>query len=262
MSAETTETSEFLLRAEGISKTFDGFRALNRVSVDVRRGEILGLIGPNGAGKTTLFNVLSRFLAADEGRVWFDGRRIDKLPPDAVARLGLVRTFQISRVFIRMTVEENLLFAAPDQPGESLWRAFLQPRLVRRREAEIRRRAEELIRFFRLEHLRYEYAGALSGGQRRLLEIARAMMTRPTLLLLDEPMAGVNPALRQEMLEYILRLREQGLTLLVVEHDMDVVMRICDRIVVMAHGEVIAEGTPDMVRNDRRVIDAYLGGTT
>lgn len=250
---------EPLLRAERVSKVFDGLWAVRDVSLAVRRGEVVGLIGPNGAGKTTLFHVLSRFLPADGGEIWFNGRRIDRLPPYMVPRLGLVRTFQICRVFSRMTVLENLKFAAPDQVGEGLWSSFLRWRRVRQQEAEITRRADELIDYFKLGPVRDAYAGALSGGQRKLLEMARALMTRPAMLLLDEPMAGVNPVLKEQLLGYILDLCRQGITLLVVEHDIDLIMRISNRILVMASGRVIAEGEPDEVRRDPRVVDAYLG---
>lgn len=248
-----------LLEARGIGKKFGGFWAVQGVSLSVHTEEIIGLIGPNGAGKTTLFNVLSGYLPNDTGEIFFKDERIDVLESYQVAHRGLARTFQITRVFSRMSVLDNLRFAAPRQAGESLLRGLFAPRAVARREAEITERAHELIKYFKLERLTNEYAGALSGGQRKLLEMARALMTDPDMILLDEPMAGVNPALKEQLLDYILDLRNKGLTFLVVEHDIDMIMRISDRIFVMANGELIASGTPDVVRNNQRVIDAYLG---
>lgn len=250
---------EVLLQSRGVSRSYGGFWAVRDVSVEVMPREIVGLIGPNGAGKTTLFNLLSRFIKADAGQIWFNGQRIDRRAPYRAAQLGLVRTFQISRIFSRMTVQENLMFAAPDQIGENLLRAFFHPARSRKREAEIRHRALELINYFRLERVRDDYAGSLSGGQRKLLEMARALMTSPRMILLDEPMAGVNPALKEELLRFILELREQGMTFLVVEHDLEMIMRISDRILVMAGGSVIAQGLPEEIRRNADVIDAYLG---
>jgi neutral amino acid transport system ATP-binding protein len=249
-----------ILSVRDLRKVFGGFAAVDGVTFDVREGEIVGLIGPNGAGKTTLFQVISCFVPATSGSVRFRGHRLDGRPPYVPAQLGLVRTFQITRVFARMTVLENLMLAAPEQPGESLADVLLRPRRVRRREAQVAARAEDLLRYFNLGHVRYDYAGSLSGGQRKLLELARALMTNPRMLLLDEPMAGVNPALKEQLLGYLLDLRRRGLTLLVIEHDMDMIMRISDRIVVMAGGRIIAEGPPRAVRSDPAVIDAYLGG--
>lgn len=259
VAASTPERPAPLLDAQGVGKRFGGFWAVQGVSLAVEPEEIIGLIGPNGAGKTTLFNVLSGYLPNDGGAIYFKQQRIDVLPPYQVAHRGLARTFQITRVFSRMSVVDNLRFAAQQQPGESLLRALFSPRAVKRREDEITERAHELIAYFKLERVANEYAGALSGGQRKLLEMARALMTEPDMILLDEPMAGVNPALKEQLLDYILDLRSKGLTFLVVEHDIDMIMRISDRIYVMANGELIASGTPDVVRNNQRVIDAYLG---
>lgn len=255
----TVEGGSPILVAQKVSRSFGGFLAVRDVSLEVSRGEIVGLIGPNGAGKTTLFNVLSCFLRSDGGEIWFDGQRIDGLPPYVPARLGLIRTFQISRMFSRMTVLENLMVATPNHHGDRLFSLFARPGTVRRREAEIRDKAEELIEYFKLGQLRDEYAGALSGGQRKLLELARAMMTDPLMMLLDEPMAGVNPALKEDLLSFIMDLREKGINFLVVEHDIDMIMRISDRILVMAEGRIIAEGKPVEIRSSAAVIDAYLG---
>lgn len=251
-----------LLVAKALSKSFGGFKAVNQASLTVHQGEIVGLIGPNGAGKTTLFNIVSRFLPADSGTILFKGEHIEKLPVYLVPRRGLVRTFQISRVFSRLTVLENLCFAAPAQFGESLWQAFVGPRRMAREQRLLREKAHELLAYFRLQHMADQYAGSLSGGQRKLLEMARALMTNPDMLLLDEPMAGVNPALKEQLLDHILDQRSRGRTFLIVEHDMDMIMRISDRVIAMAHGEIIADGPPTQVARNPRVVDAYLGATS
>jgi ABC-type branched-subunit amino acid transport system ATPase component len=246
-----------LLAAEGVVRSFEGVRAVDGATLDVQAGSITGLIGPNGAGKSTLFNCVSGFVRPQAGRVLLEGRRIDRRSPHWIARAGLVRTFQTPRVLTRMTVLENVLLAAPRHPGERL---LGSRRAARRREAVARRRAGELLELVRLDGSAEALAGTLSGGQRKLLDLVRALMAEPRLLLLDEPMAGVSPVLRVELLEQILALRERdGVTLLIVEHDLDFVMRASDRVVVMNDGRVIADGTPDAVRGDAQVVDAYLG---
>ena len=246
-----------LLSVQGVVRAFGGLRAVDGATLEVAPGSITGLIGPNGAGKSTLFNCVTGFLRPQAGRVVLDGRRIDRRSPHWIARAGLVRTFQTPRALTRMTVLENVLLAAPRHPGERL---LAPPRAARRREAEARRRAGELLELVRLGGEAEALAGTLSGGQRKLLDLVRALMAEPRLLLLDEPMAGVSPALRGQLLEQILALRERdGVTLLIVEHDLDFVMRASDRVVVMNDGRVIADGTPDEVRADERVVDAYLG---
>ncbi|MGH2805512.1 MAG: ABC transporter ATP-binding protein [Thermoleophilaceae bacterium] len=250
-----------ILQVEGLVRSFDGIHAVDGASLRVRRGSMTALIGPNGAGKTTLFNVVTGFYRLEAGSVRFDGAEVGRSTPQALARRGMVRTFQITKALARMPVIDNVMLAAPDQPGERLTSLLLRPRAARRREREVRAEALELLELFDLAGLADEYAGTLSGGQRKLLELARALMTRPLLLMLDEPMAGINRTLGTRLLEHIERLRvEQGITFLYVEHDMDVVMGHSDRVIVMAEGRVIAEGEPDEVRSDRRVIDAYLGG--
>jgi neutral amino acid transport system ATP-binding protein len=243
-----------MLVVEGVVRTFGGVRAVDGATLAVERGSITGLIGPNGAGKSTLFNCVSGFLRADSGRVLLEGRRIDRRAPHRIARAGLVRTFQTPRALARMTVLENVVLGTPRHPGERLGGRGA------RREREARERAAELLALVRLDGHADALAGTLSGGQRKLLDLVRALMAEPRLLLLDEPMAGVNPAVRVQLLEHILDLRERaGLTFLIVEHDLDFVMRASDRVIVMADGRVIAEGTPDEVRADARVVDAYLG---
>jgi branched-chain amino acid transport system ATP-binding protein len=252
-----------ILEAREVVKRFGGIRAVNGASLDVGEGSITALIGPNGAGKTTFFNVITGFYRPDGGRALFHGDPILGSSPHAIARLGMVRTFQITKALARMPVIDNMTLAAPDQPGEHLLNVILRPREVRRREAEVHEQAMELLGVFDLAGLADEYAGTLSGGQRKLLELARALMTRPRLLLLDEPMAGINPTLGRRLLDHMQRLRaDEGVSFLFIEHDMEVVMNHSDRVIVMAEGRVIADGEPQEVRSDQAVIDAYLGSGT
>ncbi|HEU0113845.1 MAG TPA: ABC transporter ATP-binding protein [Thermomicrobiales bacterium] len=253
-------TSAPILAARDLRKRFGGVLAVNDASFEVAPQSITALIGPNGAGKTTMFNLLSGFLRPDGGAIEFEGRRCDGQPSHALAAAGLVRTFQIPRVLTRMTVLENMMLAGTGQPGEALGAALLRPRRVARRENEIREQARETLTLIRLDRLAHDYAGTLSGGQRKLLEFGRALMTQPRLLLLDEPMAGVAPALALQLLEHIVDLRAtRGTTFLVIEHDMEMVMAIGDRIVVMDEGAVIADGPPGEIQRNERVIAAYLG---
>jgi branched-chain amino acid transport system ATP-binding protein len=249
-----------ILVVDQVTKHYGGVAAVDEVSLSVEPRSITALIGPNGAGKTTLFNIVSGFIRPETGTIRFDGYRIDGKPPHWVSRHGLVRTFQITKALTKMSVLDNMMLAAPDQPGEGFWTVWARAPFVRQREREIHERAMEALRLFQLDHMATEYAGTLSGGQRKLLELARALMTRPNLVLLDEPMAGVNPTLGRRLLEHMRRLRDElGLTFLYVEHDMDVVMTHSERIVVMADGRVIADGTPAEIRRHQGVIDAYLG---
>ncbi|MFP1625549.1 ABC transporter ATP-binding protein [Streptomyces sp. 5K101] len=247
-----------LLVLDGVRRSFGGLTAVHVDHLEVQRGTITALIGPNGAGKTTLFNVVSGFDRADSGRWSFDGQPLAGRPAHRIARGGLVRTFQLTRTLARLTVLENLLLAAVPQRGERLLPALLPP-LWRGQEREHEVRAGELLDRFRLAPLRDDFAGTLSGGQRKLLELARALMVRPRMVLLDEPMAGVNPALTQSLLGHITRLRDEGLTVCFVEHDMDVVMGISDWVAVMAGGRLVAEGPPQAIGRNPAVVDAYLG---
>ena len=249
------------LRVEGLVKRFGGVTAVDGASFEVEEGSLTGLIGPNGAGKSTTFNCITGVHEPTAGSVYFKGEDVTGLEPYRMARKGLVRTFQIARELAEMTVLENLMLAPKGQIGESAIRAAT-PGLrgeVIEQEEEIRERAWETLDFFEIDHLATEHAGNLSGGQRKLLEMARALMTDPEVVLLDEPLAGVNPTLEEKILDRIHQLREDGYTFLLVEHDMDVIMNNCEHVIVMHQGSVLAEGTGDEIRNDERVIEAYLG---
>ncbi|SED82231.1 ABC transporter ATP-binding protein [Jiangella alba] len=247
-----------ILIADGVKRHFGGLLAVDVDHVEVQRGSITALIGPNGAGKTTFFNLLTGFDRPNSGSWSFNGRSLHGTPPFKVARAGMVRTFQLTKALSKLTVIENMRLGATGQRGETFWRALL-PFTWRSQEQEITGRADDLLARFKLDTKRDDFAGSLSGGQRKLLEMARALMVGPELVMLDEPMAGVNPALTQSLLEHVSNLREQGMTVLFVEHDMDMVRDIADWVVVMGQGKILAEGPPDTVMADPRVIDAYLG---
>ena len=248
-----------LLSVGGLTRSFYGVKALDGATFDVRPGTVTGLIGPNGAGKTTVFNCISGVIPPEGGRVVFDGTDITGWRPEDVSRRGLVRTFQITRGFPRLTVLEILLLHGEAQPGEELGAALFRPGRVREREAELTRRAVDVARRLRLDGVLENLSSDLSGGQKKLLEIGRALMGRPRLILLDEPVAGVNPTLAGEIAERIAELCAGGLTFLIVEHDMDVVSRLCDPVVVMANGATLTEGSFAEILEDTRVQDAYLG---
>jgi ABC-type branched-subunit amino acid transport system ATPase component len=248
-----------LLQLKDVRRSFYGLEVLRGVDLSVARGGITGLIGPNGAGKTTLFNVVSGLVPAEGGHVLFEGEPIDRLAADQISRRGLVRTFQVARGFPRLSVFQHLMLYGRDQPGESLWQAIVGTRAVRDREAALAERAWEIARFLRLDALIDNPATALSGGQKKLLEIGRVLMAEPRLVLLDEPTAGVNPTLRNEIAERLLELPRRGIAVLLIEHDMAFIAKLCDPVIVMAEGRVLAEGTFDEVRADVRVRAAYLG---
>ena len=249
-----------VLEACDIEKRFGGVVALDRASLSVAEGEILGLIGPNGAGKSTLFDVLTGVQQPDRGTIHLFGEDVTGRPAHALARRGLTRTFQLARELDRLTVLENLVLAAPDQPGETLWAALLRPKPVAAREDRAIARALELLDVVGLAALRHQPAQALSGGQKKLLELARSLMTEAPLILLDEVGAGVAPALLDDLVQVMARMnRELGRTLVVVEHNMGLIGRLCQRVVVLAGGRVIAAGSFDAVRRDPVVIDSYLG---
>ncbi len=248
-----------VLVADGVVRRFGGLTAVDVAHVEVQRGAITALIGPNGAGKTTFFNLLTGFDKPDAGDWTFDGQSLGGMPAHQVAQRGMVRTFQLTKALSRLTVLENMRLGAGGQSGERLLRAMFAP-LWRGQEQSNTHRAQELLARFKLDAKASDFAGSLSGGQRKLLEMARALMTEPRMVMLDEPMAGVNPALTQSLLGHVKDLREEGMTVLFVEHDMDMVRDISDWVIVMAQGKVVAEGPPDAVMADPAVIDAYLGG--
>jgi branched-chain amino acid transport system ATP-binding protein len=249
-----------LLEARNLHRSFDGVQALDDAEITVNPGELVGLIGPNGAGKTTLFDCLSGVTDPDAGTVRFDGEEVTGLPTYRRARRGMVRTFQQTRELETLTVTENVRLPAPDHPGERATDALLRTDRADEREAEVAERASELVDFFDLGELADEYAGHLSGGQRKLLEFARALMLDPDLLMLDEPLAGVNPTLARKITGYVERLNDEGTTFLIVEHEVESLSALVDRLVVLHQGRVLAEGDPDEVLEDERVVEAYLGG--
>jgi neutral amino acid transport system ATP-binding protein len=247
-----------ILVADHVRRTFGGLTAVNVEHVEIQRGAITALIGPNGAGKTTFFNLITGFDDANEGKWTFNGRQVAGTAPYRLARIGMVRTFQLTKALSRMTVIDNMRLGAKNQTGERIFAAIF-PFLWSSQEKQIDQRAMRLLERFNLHEKVADFAGSLSGGQRKLLEMARALMSDPELVMLDEPMAGVNPALKQSLLGHIKSIREEGTTVLFVEHDMDMVHDISDWVIVMAQGQVIAEGPPDSVMKDQAVIDAYLG---
>jgi branched-chain amino acid transport system ATP-binding protein len=247
-----------ILVADGVRRSFGGLVAVDVEHVEVQRNTITALIGPNGAGKTTFFNLLTGFDEVDTGSWTFDGRQMSNVAPHETADMGMVRTFQLTKSLTRMSVIENMRLGAFRQKGEHFWRAPFKA-LWKDEEAANTVRAEGLLTRFKMDHMRDEYAGSLSGGQRKLLEMARALMVEPRLIMLDEPMAGVNPALKQSLLDHIRSLKDEGRTVLFVEHDMDMVHEISDWVIVMAEGRIIAEGPPAAIGANQAVIDAYLG---
>ncbi len=248
-----------MLKVNDLEKSFGGVKALQGCSLEVQEGTITGLIGPNGAGKTTLFNVISGILKPDRGEITFQGKKIDGSPPYQIARLGLLRTFQISRGLRHMTVLENLMLYPQAQIGEGLKNIWLRWKKIRTQEKALKERALHILEFVNLVHLRDAYAQELSGGQKKLLELARVLMAEPKIILLDEPGAGVNPALMKDLVARILRLKERGMTFLLVEHDMDLVLSLCRPVIVMTQGKKLTEGSFEEIQKDSRVLEAYLG---
>lgn len=248
-----------MLEVRGLVRAFGSFKAVDGVDLTVAAGTITGIIGPNGAGKSTLFNLIAGSLRPTAGDILFEGHSIRDLPSNRIFECGLARTFQIPRPFPRMTVLENTMLAPIGQTGERFWSNWLSAGRVASEERAIRDRADDVLCFCGLADKHDELAGNLSGGQQKLLELARVMMIDPKLILLDEPAAGVNPTLIETLIDKIVALRKRGVTLLIIEHNMDLVMRICRPVVVMAQGRVISFGDPDQVRRDPRVLDAYLG---
>ena len=251
-----------MLKVVDVHKSFGGIMALDGVSLEVERGSITGLIGPNGSGKSTLFNIISGFHPKDAGEIYLKGQRIDDLPPDAVARKGVGRTFQISQAPAKMTVLENMLLAPKGQMGEGLWNALFGRRRVLHQEKHNVENALDLLRSVELIDLRNEYTGNLSGGQKKLLSLGRILMAEPEIILLDEPTAGVNPTLIKSLMRLIDDLRKGGKTFFFVEHNMKVISDICDKVYVLDFGKKIAEGTPREIQEKEEVLEAYLSGSS
>ncbi|GAH20727.1 unnamed protein product [marine sediment metagenome] len=249
-----------MLEVVDLEKNFGGIKAVDGCSLKVEQGSITGLIGPNGAGKTTLFNLITGFYEPDGGEIWFSGERIGGLSPHKIARRALTRTFQIPRELKEMTVLENLMVVPENQVGERIWNSFFRPGVVRRQERELRDEALEVLEFVELIDLANEYAKNLSSGQKKLLELARTLMAEPKMILLDEPGAGVNPTLMKKLTRNIENLRQRGKTFFLIEHDMDLIMNLCDTVIVMNKGRQLAEGTPDEIKKNESVLEAYLGG--
>lgn len=247
-----------ILIMDDVHKAFGGLVAVDVDHLEIQERAITGLIGPNGAGKTTLFNILTGFEDADRGSWTYAGEKLSRMAPHKIARKGMVRTFQLTKALSRLTVIDNMKLGATDQVGERIWWAPLRY-LWADQEAQIEERADQLLERFDLTRMRDEFAATLSGGQRKLLEMARSLMVRPRLVMLDEPMAGVNTVLKQSLLEHILELPSHGMTVFFIEHDMDVVMSISDWVICLAQGQVIAEGPPRSISSNPAVIDAYLG---
>ena len=249
-----------MIRVENLHRHFGGFRAVDGATLEIRKGSITGLIGPNGAGKSTLFNVIAGRLPPTSGRVVMDGEDVTGLPPHELFAKGLLRTFQIAHEFGSMTVRENLRMVPAMQSGETLWNAWFNRGRVAREEAAIRAKADEVLEFLTISHIADLKAGQISGGQKKLVELGRTMMVDAKIVFLDEVGAGVNRTLLNTIGDAILRLnKDRGYTFCVIEHDMDFIARICDPVICMAEGKVLAQGTVDEVKNDERVIEAYLG---
>jgi len=250
-----------MLELRDLRKNFGGVKAVDGCSLNVKEGTITGLIGPNGAGKTTLFNLITGFYKPDSGEIRFKGQQIEGLPPHKIFHKRICRTFQITRELKQMTVLENLMVIPGDQMGERIWNSWFRPGAVRRQEERIRDKALEVLEFVELVDLKDEYAGNLSSGQKKLMELARTMMAEPELILLDEPGAGVNRTLMRKLIGYIEELCEkQGITFFLIEHDMDLVLSLCNPVIVMSEGRKLAEGSPKEIRKDKGVLEAYLGG--
>ena len=250
-----------MLEVREVNKSFGGLMAVDNCSLKVREGSITGLIGPNGAGKTTLFNIITGYYKPDRGSILFQGQEINGLPPHQIFQKKIYRTFQITREFAQMTVLENLMIIPAQQIGEKIWNTWFRPASVRRQEKSIKDKVLEVLEFVELIDLKDEYAGSLSGGQKKLLELARSMMAEPKMVLLDEPGSGVNPTLMKKLMANIRKLcEEKKITFFLIEHDMDLVMDLCNPVIVMSEGKKLAQGTPEEIKNDERVLEAYLGG--
>jgi branched-chain amino acid transport system ATP-binding protein/neutral amino acid transport system ATP-binding protein len=252
----------FMLTVKNVVKEFDGFRAVDDLTFKIEKNIITGLIGPNGAGKTTTFNIIAGSLKLDKGEVFLADQKVDNYAAHKIARMGLARTFQIPRVLKKMTVIENLMLVPNGQSGENLFNSWFNSTKVKAEEEMNHQKAYETLDFLELTHLENELAANLSGGQKKLLEIGRALMADPEIILLDEPGAGVNPTLMNKIAENILKLKEKGKTILLIEHNMDLIMSICDQVIVMSEGKHLVEGTPSEIKSNPEVLKAYLGEKT
>lgn len=247
------------LEVTNLKKSFGGIKAVDVESLNLNRNELTSIIGPNGAGKTTFFDLISGFQDSDEGKVYLNNKNISKSQPYAIARLGMIRTFQLTKVFDRMTVLENMMFSASTVNNDSFLKSLAKLPSQKTTEKKIRDKSFEIMKELNIDHMANSYAREMSGGQKKLLELGRSIINNPSVLLLDEPLAGVNPKLAEEILQIILNLAEKGISILMVEHNIEAVMKISERVIVLAEGKVIADSTPENIRTDQKVIEAYLG---
>jgi len=247
------------LEVTNLKKSFGGIKAVDVESLKLNRNELTSIIGPNGAGKTTFFDLISGFQDSDEGKVYLNNKNISKSQPYAIARLGMIRTFQLTKVFDRMTVLENMMFSASTVNNDSFLKSLAKLPSQKTTEKKIRDKSFEIMKELNIDHMANSYAREMSGGQKKLLELGRSIINNPSVLLLDEPLAGVNPKLAEEILQIILNLAGKGISILMVEHNIEAVMKISERVIVLAEGKVIADSTPENIRTDEKVIEAYLG---
>ena len=247
------------LEVTNLKKSFGGIKAVDVESLNLNRNELTSIIGPNGAGKTTFFDLISGFQDSDEGKVYLNNKNISKSQPYAIARLGMIRTFQLTKVFDRMTVLENMMFSASTINNDSFLKSLAKLPSQKTTEKKIRDKSFEIMKELNIDHMANSYAREMSGGQKKLLELGRSIINNPSVLLLDEPLAGVNPKLAEEILQIILNLAGKGISILMVEHNIEAVMKISERVIVLAEGKVIADSTPENIRTDEKVIEAYLG---
>ena len=247
------------LEVTNLKKSFGGIKAVDVESLNLNRNELTSIIGPNGAGKTTFFDLISGFQDSDEGKVYLNNKNISKSQPYAIARLGMIRTFQLTKVFDRMTVLENMMFSASTVNNDSFLKSLAKLPSQKTTEKKIRDKSFEIMKELNIDHMANSYAREMSGGQKKLLELGRSIINNPSILLLDEPLAGVNPKLAEEILQIILNLAGKGISILMVEHNIEAVMKISERVIVLAEGKVIADSTPENIRTDQKVIEAYLG---
>ena len=247
------------LEVTNLKKSFGGIKAVDVESLNLNRNELTSIIGPNGAGKTTFFDLISGFQDSDEGKVYLNNKNITKSQPYAIARLGMIRTFQLTKVFDRMTVLENMMFSASTVNNDSFLKSLVKLPSQKTTEKKIRDKSFEIMKELNIDHMANSYAREMSGGQKKLLELGRSIINNPSVLLLDEPLAGVNPKLAEEILQIIVNLAGKGISILMVEHNIEAVMKISERVIVLAEGKVIADSTPENIRTDEKVIEAYLG---